>query len=124
MEGTFPSPEVMRVVRLVEYWSDQDVFWRFSDWPMWARQAMLLQHKVHDLRYNLVYFFVGNGMYPEEAIAWIKMRDAVAGVTQVYNYDSAARDDFDSLQGRAAGGELFTGKKLVFDMRLGRPVLM
>lgn len=103
----------------------QDSFWRIRYWPCWAQHAITLAHKNDSQMYNLFYFLIGNGLWPHTAKDWIMMWDVQNGYPQLSPlYKTKELQDMVRVLVKEEAGELFTGRKTVFDMNLGRPVKM
>jgi hypothetical protein len=103
----------------------QDSFWRIRYWPCWAQHAITLPHKNDSQMYNLFYFLIGNGLYQYTADEWIKMWDVENGLPQQSPlYKTKELQDMVRIHVKHDNGDLFTGRKTVFDMHLGRPMKM
>lgn len=111
--------------RLVHYFERvQDDFWPYGDWPAWVRGGMLIAHKKRALRFNLMFFFTGNGLPGELADFWVRCADFLSGQLVVSYYDKEAMRDQADIIKRSANGTLFTGNKQVFCMTTGRVISM
>ena len=86
---------------------------------------MMLIHKNDSQMYNLIYFFVGNGLDVRTAANWIQVADIVNGSFAFSAaYSKKEKLDIQRVVEKGLRGELLTGKKVVFDMILGRPTEM
>lgn len=110
------------------YWMTQDYFWSIDQWPDWAQRDAMRWHKNDSQMYNLMYFFVANGLPPLIAGRWTltghvkslgngklaMLDDAPAQYKQKELYD------LQRVITKAEAGELLSGKKQVFSMVEGR----
>ncbi len=119
----FTHPSDAREARLQGYFKKRDWFSYFG-WPAWAREAILLEHKPRSQRFNLFYFFVGNGLEPSLAVDWIRSKDAHGDYTEWEIYDKSALDDLKGMVKRVKDGTFFSGEKHVFDLFENKVVLM
>ncbi len=102
----------------------QDSFWPISQWPQWTQFIAMIPHKNDSQVFNLMFFLLANGLYPQKAMQWALMADThqaypVKGVYSMKEVNDAAR-----ILQRHASGDLYQKKKKVYDMISGRPILM
>lgn len=121
--------EGQRIARLRNYLNNyrdggQDSFWPLREWPEWARTAIVLAHKKRSDRFNLMFFLLGNGLDPYTAASWVLAQDYVGGRLKAGQYDDNAMKDILGVWDRHNAGTLYKGDKKVFDMTLGRAVMM
>ncbi len=102
----------------------QDSFWPISQWPAWAQQLFLIQHKNDSQVYNLMFFLLANGLVPFMALKWALMADTRNGEPVMGTYSNKELNDAARITQRHISGDLYQGKKKVFDMYQGRPILM
>lgn len=110
-------------LRVWNYLEKQDLFYPVNAWPPWAQAAAVNLHKNDTAMYNLMFFLIGNGLDPHHAMRFTLMGDARPNPI-LGNYHSKRFQDAQRIVTKAKAGELFQGKKNVFDMILGRPIKM
>lgn len=94
----------------------QDAFFKLHEWPMWAQQAILADHKSFRDRYNLLVFLILNGLDPETAVDWVRTKGVALDGRFIYGtYSGETLDDMESVARRVADGSLPRGKH-VYDM--------
>jgi len=94
-----------REARLINYFTKQDDFWAFREWPLWVREEMIKDHKLNHARYKLFLFFTFNGMNPDTTYQWVIMQDFKgAPIDGIYDRDGWAH--FDQLRRLAKKGDL------------------
>lgn len=108
---------------------NQDSFFKLDDWPEWVKALMMKWHKSDSNMYNLMYFFVGNGLAPHIAFRWVmggqmEVRNGVWTMHIGKQYKASEIYDAERVLDKAKAGELLTGKKRVFDMNSRRVVWM
>jgi len=115
----FPDKEGWdaRSHRLWLFFNRQDDFFPISFWPKWAQEKMVWEHKPREQRFNLMFFLIGNGVYPPIAAEWVLACDVKAGSLVEGQYDLNAHEDVLGIVKRATAGKLFLGKKDVWDMQ-------
>jgi len=111
------------------YHENQDHFYDMSDWPPWAKQAIMKWHKNDSEMYNLMYFFIGNGLSPVRAFNWVMagdvyVKDGVWTLRLGKQYSAKEIVAAERVMKKAEMGELLTGKKDVYDMVVRRVVKM
>lgn len=116
----FRMLEEAREARLIYYFSEQDEFFPYADWPIWVRHDILLRRKGNRQRFTLFRFFVLNGLRPQTARRWIQAHDA--GTDLVWRTDEIERTDvhFDQMTKQFFDGTLGTSTSKVWDMVEGR----
>ncbi len=103
----------------------QDVFWPISKWPEWVQHIALLEHKNDSQMYNLMFFYLANGLPAYVARHWTMAAEIKPpGVLVFGPYSKKEEEDIRRVIIKHNNGLLYTGKKKVFDMIEGRPVLM
>lgn len=114
-----------RSARLSMFFKKQDIFFPYRQWPGWAREYILLEHKSNRIRFNLFFFLVGNGLNPEIAAKWITYKDYIVQhpVVGVYNRN-ALTQLFIQLPKQVKEGTLFRKRKRMYDIAMGRVELM
>ncbi len=119
-------PLTAREARLRYYYEvTQDIFWKWSLWPQWTKQLILLDHKSDSQMFNLTFFFLANGLPPALTKIWVTAGDVRDHVPLLgTGYSPKEHQDLRRVLMKYQNGTLFKGDKKVFDMILGRPVLM
>ena len=102
----------------------QDSFFPAKFWPAWAQELIVLAHKSDSQMYNLMFFFLANGVYPPTAKRWVRSADYKDGELRNGVYKDKELADMSRVVIRAARGDLFTGEKKVWSMHEQRPRLM
>lgn len=111
----------------------QDDFWPLRQWPEWAIrgiQGRPGRGPGNDMRYQLFYFLVGNGLQPEQAGEWICVAGRRNGrliIDTAHNGKAGqhAQQMIKAVQKPAPHARpFFRGDKKVFDMVKGRVVNM
>lgn len=122
------GPLTPRETRLIEFLHTQDVFWKYSEWPAWVREMVLLPHKKNPQRYRLFLFFVGNGLHPETAALWtllIDVRKTQGGWFLIRGqYDDDAMRHMEQMVREVNEEKFFKKNFPIMDMTLGRVVKM
>jgi len=126
MNGT----EARRQARLRNHFNGQawrDLFWPLREWPNWAQELALKEHKGNRDRFSLFYFFVANGMDPwqaRHAVLAFDARPTAFGIELIDgDYDVHARRQIMQMIKQAEDGSLFKTNKRYFDMTLGRTIM-
>lgn len=83
---------------------------------------MLLKHKNSLQRYRLFTFLVGNGLFPPDAVLWIKAKDFVSGALIPDEYDAAAHREFMNFIRRTQNDPVFWRDASYYDLNLKRVV--
>ncbi len=84
----------------------------------------MIPHKNDSQMYNLMFFLLANGLYPPTALQWTFMADTAQGVPVKGVYKLKEINDAARVIQKHDSGDLYTGKKKVFDMFQQRPILM
>jgi len=86
MEG--PYPQSAQEARIWNYLNGQDEFYPIRKWPGWARHLAIREEKGNKDRFELYRWLVVNGLNPETAKDWARMRDVtpshVTGVWRIH----------------------------------------
>lgn len=92
---------------------EADVFFPMRQWPPWARQAFVKEHKNRDERFKLATFFWKNGMMAHQALAWVMWHGG-------YDRDAwRSMNDWKEMTNTSAGREYLRNVP-VMDITLGR----
>lgn len=131
-EKTKRVKEAARLTRVFRWFQQQDFFWSLTDWPLWARESILVKDRSNHQRFKLFHFFVMNGMAPQTAALWARSNDAFpAGAAsnpnsvftqggpspKILRQERQLIAQYDSHQFRSDDGENLYA---YFDMILGR----
>lgn len=112
---------------LWNYFQNQDNISSIVNWPPWAQEQILRQHKTNPQRFALFKFLVWNGLHPILATEWIRAEtvrkyqgkwDLVMG-----EYDLNATRDFAMMIFKFQNGELFGKGARIYDLVHKRPVV-
>lgn len=109
-----------RQARLRNYFIKQDYFWSFRDWPQWAQDTALKEHKRYRERYRLYLFWTFNGLDPATAVDWLTARDYTGGALIAERYDRGAWSQIYGMQQQIRDGTFYKGISM-YDMITGRP---
>jgi len=107
------------------YLTQQDLFYKMSEWPRYLVDIALLPHKNNRERFTLFFFLAANGLDPETAALWtllIDVRPDAQGrpkLIESQGYDAAALRQMEQLKQQHELGTLYKGK-LMMDMSAGR----
>ncbi len=114
-----------REARLRYYFNKgQDYWFNYHLWPIWAQQLILLEHKSDSQMFNLMFFFLGNGLAPGTSKNWVMASDYVKDDFLYGPYTKKEIQDIDRIIIKAANNQLFKGLKKVYDMIQQRPIYM
>lgn len=117
--------EVTRQATIAHYLEKtQDLFYPFTQWPRWARMAILRKHKGNHERYTLFTFLALNGLHPEYAAQWIQAVDIGENNSLIKgDYDNSADAQlFFQLPQQLVEHTLGPPEMRVFDMKERRPM--
>lgn len=114
----------MREARLINYYQRQDTFFQYKFWPEWVQVDILEFHKQNKARWNLMYYFLANGLEGDTARKWVMAYDCIDGTLMRGDYDYNACADFSGLIRKYKEGKLFKGNKLMYDMIECKVVIM
>jgi len=122
--GKFDDPPDRSVMTkaqnsLFHYFNQGESFWPISEWPNWAQNTALLEHKPFRPRYNLFYFYTANGVSPVVAEKWVRAKSHFGKDFQYDEYDESATRDLKGLVDKAYKGTLFQNPKKMMDMTVG-----
>jgi len=119
MRGVFPRGD--REARVWNYFTRQDEFWGIREWPEWAQQIALLEHKRYRDRYRFFLFLTFNGLNPLTARMWVVMMDYHNNRYIEGDYDRSAWSQFDSMVRDAFSGAIYRNREpRRFDPQLNR----
>lgn len=109
-----------RQARLWNATYTEDRFWPCIDWPKWAQTAFLTEHKSYRDRFNLMFFFLSNGLDPHISLEMVLSCDYINGVWIQGKYDAHTIKDTESLIAKHYNGTLYTGNKSMMNMISGK----
>lgn len=113
-------PRDPRETRLRMFFTQQDEFWRFHEWPKHFQEMALMKHKPYRERYRLFLFFVWNGLNPLTARMWVVMQDWKGRFIEE-EYDRSAWSQLDDQVKKTFTKEIFLTPGLnMFDMVTGK----
>jgi len=99
-------PKDERETRVRNYFTKQDEFWSFPEWPKHFQEMALMKHKRYRERYRLFLFFVYNGLNPLTARMWVVMNDWKGRFIEE-DYDRSAWSQLDSQVTEAFNGDIY-----------------
>jgi len=106
------------------YMSNPPNFHPIQEWPAWAQIQAINMHKNDNEVFNFYYFLAANGMGPEEARMWTMVTTIKDGkIIHGNQYSKKEMADVARILYKHLEGRLLTGKKRVFDLTAGRPLL-
>jgi len=120
------------------YWTDdQHLIWSVLSnpesfqpvqrWPAWAQIQAINMHKSDNEVFNFMYFLIANGLSPDESRTWALASTVKNGKIQWddkhVRYTKKETGDASRIMYKALEGRLLTGKKRVYDLTAGRPLL-
>lgn len=72
-----------------------DSFFPIADWPRWAQQTFMKDHKNYQERFALFLFFYGNGLEGKKCIQWILYlgKYDVSAIRHLHNLLKDAEND-------------------------------
>lgn len=120
------------------YWSDDqhliwnclsnyDGFYPVQQWPAWAQIQAINMHKNDNEVYNFMYFLIANGLPADEARTWALAKTCKNGKIQwddtQTRYSKKETAEASRIMYKAVSGTLLNGKKRVFDLTAGRPLM-
>lgn len=115
--------EIGRRLRVQKYFTEQDEFPPFDQWPKWAQTSALNADKSNDARYKLFQFFWRNGLQPGRCGGFVRVLDYVHGQVK-YNMEEKACKHclqmYDQAIADKGDGALSKGR--VYDLRERRPL--
>lgn len=108
--------ERRRVVRIWNTLQDGDLFFKISEWPLWAQRLALTRHRDYKQRYQYFFFLAGNGLKPEIAADWTLTYDYRQGKPTFTGYDEAAIKHARSMITQVKIGDMFKGTRPCVDL--------
>lgn len=118
---TGSRPINARQARVWNYLARQEFFFPIKDWPSWAQQAILMEHKYNSERYQLFVFLTNNGLGPEMSGELILMKDYRNNTIIFGDYDSVAYNQvMVQMPAQLANGTLWKGHRKNFDIATGK----
>jgi len=109
------------------YLSRNDVFPQVQQWPAWAQIQAINMHKSDNEVFNFMYFLIANGLPADDARTWALAKTVKEGRIQWddthVRYTKKETGDASRIMYKAIEGRLLTGKKRVYDLTAGRPLM-
>lgn len=108
--------------RLAIYLNNNDLFFRYDVWPEWAQERILLPHKDDKIRFQLLLFFLCNGLDPDMAIRFTMAVDYVGGHLIPGIYTAKQIEKMERICKRFEEGHLPPEGMRIWDCILGYPI--
>jgi len=104
--------------------SERSGFFPVQEWPIWAQIQAINMHKTDNEVFNFYYFLAANGLPPEQARMWTLAANVQEGkIVLGKRYSHKEIQDANRILYKHLEGRLLTGKKRVFDLTAGRPLM-
>jgi len=107
--------------------SNYDGFTPVQQWPAWAQIQAINMHKSDNEVFNFMYFLIANGLPGDEARTWALASTVKEGRIQWdsghVRYSKKETSDASRIMYKHLEGKLLTGRKRVFDLTAGRPLM-
>jgi len=103
---------------------EQSGFFPIQEWPAWAQIQAINVHKNDNEVFNFYYFLAANGVPAEQARIWTLAANVSKGkIVLGERYSKKEVQDANRILYKHLEGRLLTGKKRVFDLTAGRPLM-
>jgi len=103
---------------------EQSGFFPVQEWPVWAQIQVINQHKNDNEVFNFFYFLAANGVPAEQARIWTLADNVSNGkIVLGERYSKKEVADANRILYKHLEGRLLNGRKRVFDLTAGRPLM-